>query len=152
MNIKEWANNKLGDYRENYQRMGIKSSGNWGGELEHRIEETDTKINVKFLAPKYTEQLIKGRKPNKKQDKQSLKAFVGWAGSTFLKDWVNNKGLSINPFAVAWKIAREGWKIPNKNNSGKLIEGVLTSGNIMQLAKIVGTNLEQEIKTQIYSK
>jgi len=152
MNVTEWANNRLGDYRDNYQRMGIKASGNWGAELEHRIQEIGTNINVKFLAPKYTEQLVKGRKQNKNQDKQSLKAFVGWAGSTFLKDWANNKGLSVNPFAVAWKIARKGWEIPNSYNSGKLVENVLTQNNVMELAKIVGVNLEEEIRTEIYKK
>lgn len=147
--INNWANNRLDDFRNNYERMGLKASGNWGRELEFRKEETNLKLNIKFYAPAYTEQLVYGRRPNKNQDKESLKSWVGWAGSTFLKDWVNEKRINANPFAVAWKIAREGWKVPNANNSGKLLDDVLSFNKVKELAQIIGSDIEKDIRTKI---
>ena len=150
--INTWANNRLDDFRTNYERMGLKASGNWGRELDFIKDETNDKLNIKFYAPAYTEQLVKGRKPNKSQDKEGLKAWVGWAGSTFLKKWVNDKGLSINPFAVAWKIAREGWQVPNSNNSGKLLDDVLSFSKVSELAKLIGSDIEKDLRTEILKK
>ncbi len=147
--INTWANNRIDDFRTNYERMGLKASGNWGRELDFIKDETNVKLNIKFYAPAYTEQLVKGRKPNKSQDKEGLKAWVGWAGSTFLKKWVDDKGLNINPFAVAWKIAREGWQVPNSNNSGKLLDDVLSFSKVSELAKLIGSNIEQDLRIEI---
>ena len=150
--INTWANNRIDDFRTNYERMGLKASGNWGRELDFIKDETNDKLNIKFYAPAYTEQLVKGRKPNKSQDKEGLKVWVGWAGSTFLKKWVDDKGLNINPFAVAWKIAREGWRVPNSNNSGKLLDDVLSFSKVEELAKLIGSNIEQDLRTEILKK
>jgi len=81
-----------------------------------------------------------------------LKAWVGWAGSTFLKKWVDDKGLNINPFAVAWKIAREGWRVPNSNNSGKLLDDVLSFSKVEELAKLIGSDIEKDLRTEILKK
>jgi len=150
--INTWANNRIDDFRTNYERMGLKASGNWGRELDFIKDETNDKLNIKFYAPAYTEQLVKGRKPNKSQDKEGLKAWVGWAGSTFLKKWVDDKGLNINPFAVAWKIAREGWQVPNSNNSGKLLDDVLSFSKVEELAKLIGSDIEKDLRTEILKK
>jgi hypothetical protein len=150
--INTWANNRIDDFRTNYERMGLKASGNWGRELEFKKEETPDKLNIKFYAPAYTEQLVKGRRPNKNQTKDGLKAWVGWAGSTFLKDWVKQKNINANPFAVAWKIAREGWKIPNDHNSGKLLADVLSFNKVKELAQIIGANIEEGLRTEILKK
>jgi len=150
--INTWANNRIDDFRTNYERMGLKASGNWGRELDFIKDETNDKLNIKFYAPAYTEQLVKGRKPNKSQDKEGLKAWVGWAGSTFLKKWVDDKGLNINPFAVAWKIAREGWRVPNSNNSGKLLDDVLSFSKVEELAKLIGSDIEKDLRTEILKK
>ena len=150
--INTWANNRIDDFRTNYERMGLKASGNWGRELDFIKDESNDKLNIKFYAPAYTEQLVKGRKPNKSQDKEGLKAWVGWAGSTFLKKWVDDKGLNINPFAVAWKIAREGWRVPNSNNSGKLLDDVLSFSKVEELAKLIGSDIEKDLRTEILKK
>jgi hypothetical protein len=89
-----------------------------------------------------------GRKPNENQDPKALKAWVGWAGSTFLKAWVKDKGLSISPFAVAWKIAKEGVKVPNPKNDGKLLDTIFTPDRIDSLIKIVGGEQINHLKSK----
>jgi len=82
----------------------VNASGKLADDLNFTVEDGVLKI----YANKYIYYLVYGRKPNKNQDPAKVKAWVGWAGSTFLKDWVEAKGLSISPFAVAYSIAKKG--------------------------------------------
>lgn len=147
--IEKWAENTKQSFIDYYQSSGIKASGNWANELDYQIEISDFNIKVRFLGASYTEQLVNGRRPNQKSSKEDLKAWVGWAGSTFLKEWVNQKGIPANPFAVAWKIAREGWKIPNAYNKGDLVSNVLTLDKAKELAQIIGNSIVDDIKLKI---
>ena len=92
--------------------------------------------------------MTQGRVKNSKQTPEQLRAFVGWAGSTFLADWVKNKGLSISPYAVAWKIARDGVKVPNRFNDGQLLEETFTAANIEKLNEKVGVILVESLKSK----
>lgn len=83
-----------------FRELGMPASGEWENTVEARKNE--------IWGRDYTEYLVQGRPPNANQDPQALKAWVGWAGSTFLSQWVRDKGIAANPFAVAWKIARSG--------------------------------------------
>ena len=83
-----------------FRGLGMPASGEWEQNVHARSNE--------IWGRDYTEYLVLGRGPNQDQSPEALKRWVGWAGSTILKDWVQAKGLNINPFAVAYKIAREG--------------------------------------------
>lgn len=135
-----------------YDSRGHRASGNWANELEDKITTTNNGYNASILGTKYTGIMETGRKPNINQDKGSIKAWVGWAGNTFIKDWVNRKGLSINPFAIAYKIAREGIKVPNHYNPGNLISDVITNERIEKLSNsisnIIVTNLKSDVIKQ----
>ena len=72
-----------------------------------------------------------------------------WAGSTFLKKWVADKGLDISPFAVAYKIAREGIRVPNQHNDGALISSVINDNSIERLLSDMGIYVITDIKTEI---
>ena len=147
--VDKFAEETKQDFISYYESSGLKASGIWGRELESQVTISDFSVNIKYLAPAYTEQLINGRNPNKKQSKEDLKAWVGWAGSTFLKEWVNQKGLNINPFAIAWKIAREGWKVPNQYNKGDLVSSVLNIQKINNLADLIGRSIVDDVKLTI---
>ena len=62
---------------------------------------------------------------------------------------MQNKRLNINPFAVAYKIAREGIKVPNKFNPGTLISDVFTVERANLLVKMYRDFLVSEAKTEI---
>ena len=147
--IAKWTGETAMDLVSNYQRLGLKASGQWSRDLETRIEEKGTKYTITFLGSKYTEQLILGRRPNKNQNKEAIRKFVGWAGSTFLADWVKNKGLKISPFAVAYKIAREGIQVPNANNPGTILSNVFSEDRINELLKTLSMSIVTEVRSDI---
>jgi hypothetical protein len=129
-----WMNDKKDELIQTYRDKGLKASGNFERNIFIEAKPNESSM----LAPKYIGALINGRKKNIKQDPESLKKWVGWAGSTFLKEWVDNKGLSISPFAVAWGIAREGITVPNKYNDGRLLKDVFGKNSIDTLKNKIG--------------
>jgi hypothetical protein len=147
--VNKWLEGAKKDLFKNYIKLGLKASGDWGDSLESKSQVTPTKIKASISANDYTVQLEEGRKPNRNQNPVKLKAWVGWAGSTFLKDWVKNKGINVNPYAAAWKIAKEGWKIPNKYNKGGLVSDVITDDRIKSLVdELVGFKVS-EVRSDI---
>jgi len=150
--VKDWIKGTERDLVKSYRDKGLSASGNWEKELESVFKISKTNVNIKFLGSSYTQYLeVPGRGPNKNQDPVALRAFVGWAGSTFLKDWVERKGISANPFCIACKIAREGIPVPNKNNPGGLVSDVINKTTIQELAKRIGDFYINEIRTDLKS-
>jgi len=147
--VNKWLIDTKKDLFNNYIKLGLKASGDWGNSLESKSEVTSTTINAKILANDYTEQLENGRQPNKNQSPEALKAWVGWAGSTFLDKWVKDKGINVNPYAVAWKIAREGWKVPNRYNKGGLVSDVITNDKIKELTSQLLLFKVDQIKSDV---
>lgn len=147
--VDNWCKNTISDLGKNYNRLGLKASGQWQKDLESKTEVSDGKINVKIFGSQYTGALTKGRSPNKKQDKDSIRAFVGWAGNTWLKDWVTRKGINASPFAIAYKIATEGVKVPNPNNPGTLLSDVFTKDRIGLLLKGISDVIKVDIKSDL---
>lgn len=147
--VEDWTKKIENDLIENYNRIGLKASGNWEKELESQVKISPKSINIRFLGSSYTGVLTQGRKPNKNQEPSKLRAWVGWAGSTFLKDWVNQKNISANPFAVAYKIAREGIKVPNSHNPGTLVSDAINDSSIQKLIDDLKIFVIDDIKSDI---
>ena len=147
--IRVWLGETRGDLIQNYLTLGLKASGQWANSLESFQKKTGTGYNLGMLGENYTEFLELGRLPNKNQGEKALRAWVGWAGSTFLKQWVKDKGLTHNPFAVAWKIARKGWKVPNRFNAGGLVTDVVTNEWVGVLSKRLANVAISDLKSDI---
>lgn len=145
--IRNFADDLKQGYLNNYYRLGLKASGKWEKELESKIEESSGNYKVTILGAHYAQQLVSGRRKNINQN--NIRAFVGWAGSTFLADWVKQKGISASPFAIAYKIAREGIKVPNQFNPGTLTDDVITDQKIDELLKKILAVRVSEIRTDI---
>ena len=133
--ITAWLDGVQTDLVANYDRMGLRASGNWANSLEQFQQGSGTRIRFGIFGNDYTNHLQLGRRPNKKQDKESIRKWVGWAGSTIIADWVKQKGIIASPYAIAHKIATEGWKVPNKHNVGGLVTDVVTDQRILELNK-----------------
>ena len=147
--INKWLEETKTDLVKNYKRLGLKASGDWAKSLKEFDKKTSTGRKFGIQGNDYTQYLELGRRPNKNQNPEYLKRWVGWAGSTFLKKWVEDKRLNISPFAVAWKIAREGTKVPNKNNAGGLVSDVVTTKRINELNKELSYYYISEFKSDI---
>ena len=147
--IRVWLAETRGQLIENYLRLGLKASGQWANSLESFQEKTATGQKLGIIGQDYTDQLENGRLPNKNQGEKALRAWVGWAGSTFLAQWVKDKGLPHNPFAVAWKIAKKGWDVPNQHNAGGLVSDVITDEWIGELgSKLINASIN-DIRSDI---
>jgi hypothetical protein len=123
--LKEFLDNQLKkDLIESYDRLKLRASGKWADSLESFINETDSGVNFGMIGQHYSWFMQKGRKRNKLQSEDDINKFIRWAGSTFLKKWVEDKELLISPYYVAWKIATKGITVPNRYNKGTLLNFV----------------------------
>lgn len=147
--VNKWLSDIEKDLVANYDKLGLRASGDWAKSLEPFTEINPGKIKLGILGNNYTRWVENGREPNKDQSEKGLKAWVGWAGSTFLKKWVEDKQININPFAVAWKIAREGWEVPNPNNAGGLVSDVVTRERMRELNKSLMLSVIENFKSEI---
>ena len=130
---------KLGkDLVSKYIELGMKASGQWERELEVLITSKSlNSLSAKIIGMQYTEQLHYGRRPNHDQSAKAIKAFVGWAGSTFIKKWLEDKGIIANPFAVAYGIAIRGTKYYREGGTD-LLESVVTNERMQEIIDKIG--------------
>ena len=127
--LRVWLEEQKTGIIANYNAKGRRASGRFERETYVQMDTNKGAI----MSPRYAGVMLFGRRPNFDQDPKAIKSWVGWAGSTFLKDWVQNKGLSISPFAVAYKIARKGIAEPTPPNG--LVTEVVNDEAIKELGK-----------------
>lgn len=147
--IKDWTANLKKQLLENYQSYGLKASGKFERNLSEFYEQSGANYKAGLTAVSYAYFLEYGRGANVKQDMKSLKAWVGWAGSTFLKKWIEDKGLNINSYAVAWNIARHGIKVPNKFNKGNFLSSVINQNSVDSLIKNLSNSYVNSVTSEI---
>lgn len=82
-----------------------KASGKWQSMLDVRVDG----LKAVIMGADYTEFLVEGRPPNKNQDPQAIANWARWYGQNVFAQWVQAKGISASPYAVAYKVAREGY-------------------------------------------
>jgi len=127
--LRTWLEEQKTGIIANYNAKGRKASGRFERETYVQMDTNKGAI----MSPRYAGVMLFGRRANLNQDPKAIRRFVGWAGSTFLKEWVQNKGLTINPFAVAYKIARKGIAEPTPPNG--LVTDVVNENAIKDLGK-----------------
>ena len=141
--LEAWTNETRTDLVSNYKRLKLKASGRWEASLRSEVKETPKGLRATIYSEDYTEYMQNGRRANHDQSKKAIKAWVGWAGSTFLAQWVKDKKIAANPFAVAWKIARKGIQVPNRYNLGGLVSDVVNKKSLRELGeKLIFTKVE----------
>lgn len=141
--VEEWLSETTTALIENYNRLGLRASGEWEQSLKGTQEETETGVKVIILGAKYTEQLSIGRRPGKMPPRQAI------------LDWIREKNIQseLKPQTLAYliqrKIGRDGIKVPNKYNAGGLVSDVLTNERINELIKNVGNVVLREQRSDI---
>jgi len=144
--IENWTEEIETDLIKSYKEKGFKASGDYEKKLSNSITETKTGAKITFKGAKQAYWMENGRKPNKKNTEKELKAWVGWAGSTFLADWVVDKGIIANPFAIAWGIARKGYSVSSRKG---VISDVINTESVRKLARQVSGAYIKDIKSDI---
>lgn len=133
--LRVWLEEQKTGIIANYNAKGRKASGGFESKTYVQMDAN----NGAIMSPRYAGVMLFGRRPNIDKSDEAIKKWVRWAGSTFLKDWVQNKGLSISPFAVAYKIARMGIAEPTPPNG--LVTEVVNSEAIKELGKRLAKDL-----------
>lgn len=102
-----------------YQRLGLKASGDYGEGLEYEIEENV----LRMVAPYHSWFMEHGREPSKKFPPRMA-----------IERWIEVKrGLPAEfkekkkqfAYLIARKIAEEGIKVPNTHNAGAVISKIV---------------------------
>ena len=124
------------------------STVNASGKLADSITYKVDVYRLKVQGNDYIYYLQNGRGPNKNQSKEALWKFAGWAGSTFIKDWINDRGLDLNPFAVAYNLGKNGSSIFQAGGSD-LVSGIfneaLQDSIEDDFSKLVASEISSEI-------
>ena len=76
--------------------------------------------------------------------------MVGYLGK-ILEQWVRDKGISVNPYAAAYKIVHEGIQVPNSYNPGGVISDTINDQWIEKMKEIIGERFKTEIKSEVYN-
>ena len=140
--LRAWLEEQKTSIIANYNAKGLRASGRFERETYVQMDTNKGAI----MSPRYAGVMLFGRRANSSQDTKAIRSWVGWAGSTFLKDWVQNKGLSISPFAVAYKIAQKGIAEPTPPNG--LVTEVVNEDAIKEL----GRRLAKDITVRFSNK
>jgi len=146
---KQWIFDAQQRIVKQYNDLGLNASGKFEKEIENSIEVIPQGLQMVVMGVPYSGIMIIGRSANSDQSKEGLRKFVGWAGSTILKDWVNDKGISISPFAVAYSIAKKGILVPNQYNSGALLDTAATDEDLNELGQMIGREKISEIRSDV---
>jgi len=142
----QWMEGRKAAMIANYETLGLKASGAWAQSLNYTVEQTSTGLKLVMKGAKHTGIMTDGRKPNSDQSPEKLKAWVGWAGSTIIADWCKAKGITASPYAIAYKVAREGIKVPNQHNDGSLLTGIITDETVKELLNMLKIGIASDIK------
>lgn len=85
-----------------FKDLGMNASGRWIDSLEVEFDG-----NGYIKGEDYTKYLVEGRPPNNMSELE-MRNWAVYYGRTVIKDWADSKGITIDPIAIAYKIAREG--------------------------------------------
>jgi hypothetical protein len=104
--LQAWEQSVLDNYLAQMDAKNITASGKSRSESKVVMREDGCAIQV----PGYHYWLLNGRKPNQDQSTEGLNHFMRWAGYYIFTPWAKAKSISINPYAVAWSVAKYGFK------------------------------------------
>jgi len=134
------------DIKRSFQQKGLSASGGFERALEVKVTDETFVTTGVILGAHYTTYLQSGRRPNKEQTIKQARGL-----GHILEQWVKDKGIDVNPYAAAWKIVREGIKVPNKYNPGGVVSDVINENWIRQLQKELGVGVQLEAMSDIYN-
>ena len=132
-----------------FKELNMNASGKWIASLETERRATNEGV---IRGVDYSYWLAKGRNPNQKQSPEALRAWAVWAGNTFIKDWVRNKGISANPIAVAMSIAKKGttWKRKGGSDLLEVLESPEVQRYVAERFKMIITpRVAEEMRRNI---
>jgi hypothetical protein len=129
---------------KSYNDKGLKASGKFERSLEVVAQQNENMIKSKILGAYHTYFMESGRQPNKEKTIQQARGL-----GKILEQWVKDKGISVNPYAAAWKIVREGIKVPNPHNPGGVISDVVNDSWLDNIASKLREQIIEQIQSDV---
>ena len=129
------------DLSNSIQQKGLRASGRLQKSLTYEIKQQDEKFILIVSGKRYIGALEFGRKPSRRNEGGKLLDAI--------KQWIKDKGLNLNPYAVTKKIHKFGIKVPNKYNKGNVVSDVFNQKRIDEIKKDLAKIYSGEIKTAI---
>ena len=129
--IQTWLNGRRDAMRQEYNSSGRKASGYFGEHIDVEMYDEGGRINT----PLYVGSLVFGRKP-------TSGGGGGRSLYSMILDWIKVKGITPdNPkmtdntlaYLISRKIHKQGIKVPNQFNDGKLIDNTFTAESVQDL-------------------
>ena len=131
--IQTWLNGRRDAMRQEYNSSGRKASGYFGEHIDVEMYDEGGRIKT----PLYVGALVFGRKPTSGGGGGGGKSLY-----SMILDWIKVKGITPdNPkmtdntlaYLISRKIHKQGIKVPNKFNDGKLINNTFTAESVQDL-------------------
>ena len=129
--IQTWLNGRRDAMRQEYNSSGRKASGYFGEHIDVEMYDEGGRIKT----PLYVGALVFGRK----------KTSGGGGGRSLysmILDWIKVKGITPDDpkmtdntlaYLITRKIHKQGIKVPNAYNDGKLIDNTFTAESVQDL-------------------
>ena len=132
------------DLISSYEQKGLKASGKYARSLVKEITESGTMTTAKIKGANHAYWMQHGRNPNKQQTAQQARSL-----GKILEQWVKDKGIVANPYAIAWKIVREGIQVPNQHNPGGVVSDVINDDWLAKIIKQIHGDVILSAKSEV---
>ena len=129
--IQTWLNGRREALRQEYNSRGRKASGYFGEHIDVEMYDEGGRMRT----PLYVGALVFGRKP-------TSGGGGGKSLYSIILDWIKVKGITPDEpkmtdntlaYLITRKIHKQGIKIPNQFNDGKLLDNTFTAESIQDL-------------------
>jgi hypothetical protein len=131
----------------NYNKSGLRSSGNFENSIDSTIIENNDKLTGIIYGASYVHQMVNGRKPGKFPPLDAIRNWVRQKG--IVSEKISENSLV---YLISRKIAKEGIKVPNFYNDGNLLTQTFTDERINELYKLVGKTILVNLKDDLSEK
>lgn len=116
------------DVRTSQRRKGLRASGRSAASTRAVVRTNQSRKRLQILGAKHWRFQQNGRGPGK-FPKPSRKMVLA------IEEWLKERGLNIPAYAVAFKINRDGIKVPNQFNPGGVLSEPLAIKRVTGLMK-----------------
>ncbi|GAB3889917.1 hypothetical protein GCM10028803_00450 [Larkinella knui] len=137
----------IGNIQASQKRRGMYASGRSARSLRQLVQRSGSIASLQVHGSGLWRFQAKGRGPTQPGTAHGSPTLV-----EALRQWAKDKGISINEYALAKKIHREGIKVPNPHNDGRVLSDPLEPGKVTGLLKTtVRPILIQSIRQQLFN-